>query len=253
MSKIIITSVLFINLILTKGRAAYLVLFGTFFYIFFQDKKNQKLLILGLILISICTILFIPKVRLTITDIFNKTSSSNQERLAIFVPAITQALEKPITGWGDGHAGRKVKNNIKTKHWEKFEVNEYFDPILKQLKSIEEKKNYYKTHQIIAIQRPHNIYLTTLIETGLIGFMAIIYLFYTLINLTNKYFFMKLKDFELKVYFLSLSGSFASIALYGLLHDSLNSRPYAILLWVLISMTCMLINLSQKTKQINKK
>lgn len=244
-SSSIILLILFCNLIMTKGRAAYIALFGALFYTFFQNRKQRKILLSALIIFSLCSIIFIPKVRLTIFDIFNTQSSSNLERVAIYAPAIQQALQRPLFGWGDGHAGRKVIYNKKARKWEKSKDKKYF--VFTSIKSLDEKAAYYKKQGIVPIHRPHNIYLTTLIETGLLGFIAFIYLFYILIKLTNKFYWIKGLDPGLKSQFLGVSGAFVSIALYGFLHDSLNSRPYAILFWVLIAFASILIKLSKNT------
>ncbi|MFC1517573.1 O-antigen ligase family protein [Candidatus Margulisiibacteriota bacterium] len=237
---------LLINLVLTRGRAAYIALFGALLFMFFQNKKRRQHLIITLLIISSLMLIFIPTVRITLADIFSTTSSSNQERLAIYKPALKQLIKKPIFGWGDGHSGRKVIFNKKINKWEESKDKRYF--VYTSRKTLAEKTAYYKAKGIIPIQRPHNIYLTTFIETGILGFFALIYLFYTLITRSLAFYQKKKLSVEFKSLFLGLVGAFFTIVAYGFLHDSLNSRPYAILFWILIALTTSSIKLANKKR-----
>jgi O-antigen ligase len=239
--------ILLFNLVLTKGRAAYIALFATLLYVFWQNKHLQKALLFGLSLLTIGSILFVPLVRDTVLDIFNSKSTSNQERAQIYLPALRQIAERPLFGFGDGHAGRKIIRDQRNGRWEAFDVNEYFDPRFKKITTYDEKQAYYAAHGIRVINRPHNIYLTTAIDTGLFGLCAFLYLFYVLLLATITL-YKKYPDKPEGVIALALSGAFLSIVAYGFLHDSLNARPYAMLFWILIGLTGTTLKLVSTSK-----
>jgi O-antigen ligase len=225
---------LLVNLVLTKGRAAYITLIATLIYIACQNDRLRRPLLMAILIASICAVTAVPMVRNSVLEIFSATSVSNQERALIYKPAFEQALNRPIFGYGDGHSGRKVVMDKSTGQWIESKDKVYFT--IYTAKDRQAQADYYASKGIIAIQRPHNIFLTTIIDTGLFGCLALIYLFICLIQATRTL-YLKRKDDLQYIFALGLSGAFISIVVYGLFHDSLNARPYAMLFWILLGLT----------------
>ncbi len=239
LGNVLAAAILLASLVLTKGRAAYIALFLSFCCVFWQVRALRRPLMTGLVAVSIAAFILVPPVQYAILDIFDRTSSSNQERAVLYGPAFRQILQRPLTGFGDGHSGRKIVFNKAAGAWEESHDKTYFS--FTSIQSVYDKAEYYRKKGIVQIQRPHNIYLTTMIDMGIFGLAALIYLFYALISSLLAIYRKKANTHE-GLLALAFAGVFFSYAAYGLLHDSLNARPYAMLFWILIGMTGATLN-----------
>lgn len=140
-------------LLMNKTRGVWLSFYSTLLLFSFLEKKRHPYLlvtILFLFLITALAIYFDPNLNTRFTSIFNTTTNhSNLERITMLKTSILIFYDYPIVGVG-------------LDQFEHFFTSETY--------SSANPKN-------ISYRHPHNIFLTFLTETGLIGLIGILSFF----------------------------------------------------------------------------
>ena len=168
--------VMTISLMASDGRAAIISFFGglallVLLWLSFQSKK-KKTKIIGRVGLIFAIIIFIITVSLLFVphSMVQKkfAQKGGQARLIVWQEAWQAFLERPILGWGP--------ENLE------IATNKYFNPSLMLTGEYQ-------------FDRAHNIVFDTLIETGVLGFIAYFSIFISALHLLWKKYFRKKLDF----------------------------------------------------------
>ena len=140
----ICNSIILIALLLTESSGAFVAFMVALilYYILRNLKNKRKIIILGLSILSVTLIIFILKNKSFTQGIFNEINISFSSRYDIWVGSIKMILQKPLMGWG---------TLATLEHGKEFFYN-----------------NGNSIHS-------HNIYLTFLVSTGIIGLGMYLY------------------------------------------------------------------------------
>jgi O-antigen ligase len=161
-SWIILTILTFFNIMyLVNGRTGQVICLSLLFY--FSIKQFKKILIPLLLILCVCGLIFKAQLKLLlperltsisheISDMkINKQMTSSGIRLVIYQNVFDISLKSPIWGYGIGALGNEYNHH--------------------------DKKNY--SINIKNLDNPHNQFLLTFFEMGIIGIFFLMYMFYS--------------------------------------------------------------------------
>jgi O-antigen ligase len=210
---------LLVTLILNKSRGAWLGFAGGSFMTFWLHKKKLiPIFLIALIVIVLLAPAAIQDRIISITDIEN--NRSNLGRIALWKGALMMFKDNPVNGVGS--------NN--------------FEKIY--LKS-------YKQPNTTASSHAHNTYLNFLAETGIIGFSALIYLFFSI----SKYLFLayqKLEDEFSKLFVLSVFSSFlGTFVIQGMTESNFSKSVVGRTLWFLIALAVIIVQINEQKTELS--
>ena len=195
--------------ILSKTRSTQLALFSLYLAYFFYTKKLYKFkyIIFG---ISIILILFIFVI--THLDLFLDTSSKT--RFILWYAGLQMFLEHPFMGVGMGLFGEYYRNMHISLLW----IGDDYD------------------HRVAA---PHNIFVSLLSGSGIIGTYLIVSAFYKILKYIKQFYF---KDIRLKIITLAIFYYFIAYLIDFQFHNYWNDNYF----WFWIGMAMAAININDK-------
>lgn len=183
-----------------------------------HKKKLIPIFLIALIVIVLLAPAAIQDRIMSITDIEN--NRSNLGRIALWKGALMMFKANPVNGVGS--------NN--------------FEKIY--LKS-------YKQPNTTASSHAHNTYLNFLAETGIIGFSALIYLFFSI----SKYLFIayqKLEDEFSKLFVLSVFSSFlGTFVIQGMTESNFSKSVVGRTLWFLIALAVIIVQINEQKTELS--
>ncbi|GAB6137360.1 O-antigen ligase family protein [Halanaerobaculum tunisiense] len=200
---------LLITLVYNKSRGAWLGFVGASSIIFWLRSKKW---IIWLSLLIIVVVFFAPgaiKSRVaSITDL--EDNRSNLGRLALWKGAILMAKDYPINGIGLGNFKEVYMSD-------------------------------YKQPNTVANSHAHNTFLHLLSEAGIIGFLGLIYLLYSILEyLYNNYF--KLQDNYYRLFVLATLGAVLGVfVIQGLTETNFDRSVVARTMWTIIGLATVII------------
>jgi O-antigen ligase len=178
-SLIIILSAVFC-IFISAERASVLFFFISFFSLFFLLLKNRLIIFTAIIVMMLSFLISYIYKNKTYLRLVNHTVSQLESRVVEkkfnffnYIPITHRDLYKTAF-------------NI-------FDNNKFFGIGPKTFR-IECKKSEYKSGSLSCNTHPHNTYLQLLAETGLVGFLIILFIFLTVIYNFIKHIFLKLKN-----------------------------------------------------------
>jgi O-antigen ligase len=178
-SLIIILSAVFC-IFISAERASVLFFFISFFSLFFLLLKNRLIIFLAILLMLFSFLISYTYKNKTYLRLVNHTVSQLE----------SQVVEKKFN----------LFNYVPTTHrdlyktaFNMFDNNKFFG-IGPKVFRIECKKSEYESGPMSCNTHPHNTYLQLLAETGLVGFLLILFIFLILIYNFIKHLFLKLKN-----------------------------------------------------------
>lgn len=207
---------------LSRSSAAILVLLVIVMSIFYFNKIRKILLYaLLLVFIFISAVAMLPKYRKIIAIRYAPEvliqDITNSPRYYAYFAAYNILKDYPIFGVGPGNAGRYLSHD------------KYRDPRLPD--------KYKKVWSI-----PDNMYLSILIETGVLGFgVFLLFLGNFFRNFRNAY---RKSEYENKKLFLGLGVGLSAFLLNILFYDGFNWFAPNLLFWCLWGLSQALINIS---------
>ena len=158
----VITFLLFsAALILTGTRGAWLAVGVTIaiylFYFILTCRKSYivTMLFLGLILLTVFGLSFVPAAQKRMASLTNPNEYSIVTRFAMWQSASRMWADHPVLGVG-------------LSNYQRFYKNQYYDPV--------PWERFGKNHDGLTHKHPHNIYLYLLAETGVAGFSVFLLL-----------------------------------------------------------------------------
>jgi O-antigen ligase len=155
---------------------------------------------------------------MSITDIEN--NRSNLGRIALWKGALLMFEDNPVKGVGI--------NNFREVYMES-----------------------YKQPNTVANSHAHNTYLNFLAETGIIGFSALIYLFFSI----SKYLFLayqKLEDEFSKLFVLSVFSSFlGTFVIQGMTESNFSKSVVGRTLWFLIALAVIIVQINEQKTELS--
>lgn len=239
--KLLAAFLIVFNVLFSYSRALYIgILAVALIRVIFFSK--QKVLILTGIFLLIVGLSFIPPINSTIRSIFNNKDNSNIEHFQTFESALSLIAKHPINGWGADHVSRKIRKSAQgwvDGHGYKMEVNaKNWTPT--KFYEVREKA---RRAGVISIDSPHNIYLWNLIDTGILGLSAFIFI---LITIYRKILKLLQKNSKNKYLEEGLFYGFNIFLLYGFFQDSLNAPIMTSFFWIFIILVCALERYNQQ-------
>jgi O-antigen ligase len=210
---------LIVTLILNKSRGAWLGFAGGSFMTFWLHKKKLiPIFLIALIIIVLLAPAAIQDRIMSITDIEN--NRSNLGRIALWKGALLMFEDNPVKGVGI--------NNFREVYMES-----------------------YKQPNTVANSHAHNTYLNFLAETGIIGFSALIYLFFSI----SKYLFLayqKLEDEFSKLFVLSVFSSFlGTFVIQGMTESNFSKSVVGRTLWFLIALAVIIVQINEQKTELS--
>ena len=140
----------------------------------------------------------------------NLTQSASQTRLWAWREGIVAWTQRPLLGWGLENYSVAQNQNYKP-FMEKYSIEEtWFD-------------------------RAHNIFVDSLVMTGIIGFLALIFLFGVILVMAWRMSTRSESEWGRAVGLIILSATTASIVFGFFAFDTISSLPYILLLWGILS------------------
>jgi O-antigen ligase len=223
------------NVLFSYSRALYIGIFAVALIrvIFFSKKK---VLILSGIIFLLTVLSFIPPINSTIRSIFNNKDNSNIEHFQTFQSALSLIAKHPLNGWGADHVSRKIRKSGQgwvDGHGYKMEVNaKNWTPT-----KFYEVREAAKKAGVISIDSPHNIYLWNMIDTGLLGLGAFLFILLVIYRKILKQMQGRSKNKYLAE---GLFYGFNIFLLYGFFQDSLNAPIMTSFFWLFLILVCAL-------------
>lgn len=210
---------LMFTLILNKSRGAWLGFAGGSFMTFWLHKKKLiPIFLVALIVIVLLAPAAIQDRIMSITDL--KNNKSNTNRLGLWKSALIIFKDNPINGVGI--------NNFRPAY-----------------------KSGYEQIGVPAFSHAHNTYLNFLAETGIIGFTALIYLFFSIL----KYLFIayrKLEDEFSKLFVLSVFSSFlGAFVIQGMTESNFSKSVVGRTLWFLIALAVIIVQINEQKTELS--
>ena len=178
-SLIIILSAVFC-IFISAERASVLFFFISFFSLFFLLLKNRLIIFTAIIVMMLSFLISYIYKNKTYLRLVNHTVSQLESRV----------VEKKFNFFN--YVPETHRDIYKTA-FNMFDNNKLFGIGPKGFR-IECKKNQYKSGPLSCNTHPHNTYLQLLAETGLIGFLIILFIFLIVIHNFIKHLFLKLKN-----------------------------------------------------------
>lgn len=140
----------------------------------------------------------------------NLTQSTSQTRLWAWREGIVAWTERPLLGWGLENYSIAQDQNYKP-FMERYSIQEtWFD-------------------------RAHNIFVDSLVMTGIVGFLVLIFLFGVMLMMAWRMSTRSKSEWERTVGLVTLSATIASIVFGFFAFDTISSLPYTLLLWGIVS------------------
>lgn len=230
-------------LILTINRTSWVAIFVTMLFIGFAIQK--KFLIYTFICACALLLLILPSEFITqaktIVQVnkYFKSERSLGDRLLCWKVSIAMIKEHPLLGRG---LGKKIFREAYQQYGEKIKNTE------KQLKNevhseqpneIEDKKEN-NAEKLERLSTAHNIILHMLVETGIVGLLAFLWLFTNVFYAAIKSWRTSKVGYE-KMLLLGITASLISIFSHGLT-DSFWKKPDALFLWYIIGILFAVIH-----------
>ena len=178
-SLIIILSAVFC-IFISGERASVLFFFISFFSLFFLLSKNRLIIFIAINLMLLSFLISYIYKNKTYLRLVNHTVSQFESR----------AVEKKFNFFN--YIPITHRDLYKTA-FNMFDNNKFFGIGPKAFR-IECKKSEYKSGSSYCNTHPHNTYLQLLAETGLVGFLIILFIFLTVIYNFIKHLFLKFKN-----------------------------------------------------------
>jgi len=176
---IIILSAVFC-IFISAERASVLFFFISFFSLFFLLSKNRLIIFIAINVMLLSFLISYMYKNKTYLRLVNHTVSQFESR----------AAEKKFNFFN--YIPITHRDLYKTA-FKMFENNKLFGIGPKAFR-IECKKSEYKSGSLSCNTHPHNTYLQLLAETGLVGFLIILFIFLTVIYNFIKHLFLKIKN-----------------------------------------------------------
>jgi len=178
-SLIIIFSAVFC-IFISAERSSVFYFFISFFSLFFLLTKNRLIIFIAINLMLLSFLISYIYKNKTYLRLVSHTASQLESRV----------VEKKSDFFN--YAPIEYRDLYKTA-FNMFDNNKFFGIGPKAFR-IECKKSEYKSGPLSCNTHPHNTYLQLLAETGLVGFLIILFIFLTVIYNFIKHIFLKLKN-----------------------------------------------------------
>jgi O-antigen ligase len=178
-SLIIIFSAVFC-IFISAERSSVLYFFISFFSLFFLLSKNRLIIFIAINLMLLSFLISYIYKNKTYLRLVSHTAFQLESRV----------VEKKFDFFN--YAPIEYRDLYKTA-FNMFDNNKLFGIGPKGFR-IECKKNQYKSGPLSCNTHPHNTYLQLLAETGLVGFLIILFIFLIVIHNFIKHLFLKLKN-----------------------------------------------------------
>ncbi len=205
-----------INMFITGGRAGQVMYFAMLVVLVFQyfPKNIFKAFLISSIIVAVTSSTFYINSKIfsdrvdvavkELSDYKNHTHSSTGLRISAAINSWTIIKENPVIGVGTGdYKNEFIKASI---------------------------KNEFGLENTLMIYNPHNMYVLILVQFGLLGLLALLYMFYTQIKIatkSNEEFVRKIGVVLPLLYLLiMLSDSYLMVHMTGLLFIFLSSFIY---------------------------
>jgi len=209
----------FFCLIFTYTRASWVAV--SIAMIFFCFVRNKKFV---LILIPLILIFIVFSPHSVKNRAISITSKENYlHRIYLIENTIDQVKRKPFTGYGWGYH-----------NFHDLYVS-FISPELKAL-GTESSKEW------LDIYHAHNYPIEIAFETGILGLVAFLWLWITIMVLTWKN-FLKLKDIFLKNVMLGIFAAFIACSIHWLVEIP-DAKQLVMLLWTFVGLSMAIINIS---------
>jgi len=210
---------LLVTLILNQTRGAWLGFVGGSLITFWLHKKRFIPIFL---IVLIVVVLLVPAAIqdriMSITDLEN--NKSNSTRLGLWKSALMIFRDNPINGVGINNFRRAYKSG-------------------------------YEQPNVDPFSHAHNTYLNFLSETGILGFSALLYLFFSIL----KYLYIgyeKIEDKFSRLFILGTMSSFiGAFMIQGMTESNFSKSVVGRTLWFFIALAVIIVKINERKPELS--